>query len=54
MIVTCSYCGTDVDVFREPMVEQVHEADTYSPKVFIITGGGWLMHRCIIEADEAS
>ncbi len=52
-MVRCPHCGTEVDVWQEPMSQQTRAADEHGPRTFVIIGGGWLMHRCVIGNDPA-
>jgi len=53
-IAKCEHCGAEVyvDPSREPVRYVVREADDLDPKAFLIIGGDWLLHRCVLDDHE--
>ena len=50
-IVKCQHCGAEVYVgpAREPVHFVTREADDFDPPTFLIIGGDWLLHRCVLD-----
>ncbi len=49
MIVKCDNCGEAVNIWREPVEQADRPADRYGPSVHVILGGGWVLHRCVVQ-----
>ena len=53
MNVTCDNCGETIEVWREPILQVTRPADAVGPAVHVISGDGWVLHRCFITKDDA-